>query len=161
MLFFAVMITIRAMHIDDLPVLYPLWQEQVNLLAQAESRPTVAQPSAWTTAMTSCLENPRAVCLTAVDPSDDSVPGYLLGWEGMIGLLPGQDSRLGVISELVIEMHRYRGGLARALVEAAREAFAQRGIARLVALSPRHAVISQAFWRSLGGTTGFDGFLLP
>jgi predicted N-acetyltransferase YhbS len=154
------MITIRATQPDDLSALYALWQEQVNLLAQSEGRTPSAQPAAWMHAMHGQLNDPRVFCLTAVNPADGSLPGYLLASEAGIGALPGMDSRVGLIHELAIDLHRYHPGLARALVEEARAEFARRGVGRVIAFSPRHAVISQAFWRASGATRAFDGFIL-
>lgn len=155
------MTTIRAVRTDELDTLYPLWQEQVNVLAQSAGRPATAQPAEWHAAMLALLDDPRAICLAAQDEPQPALLGFVVATEAGIGLLPSQDGRWGIISEMVIDMHRYQAGLARALVEAVRAAFEQRGIGRVIALSPRHAVVSQAFWRSFGAKPAIDGFLLP
>ncbi|MBK8025624.1 MAG: hypothetical protein IPK19_30590 [Chloroflexi bacterium] len=113
----------------------------------------------WTAGIVALLSDTRAVALTAL-ADDQSYAGYVVGWEPPVGLLPAVGSRVGLIGDLVIDMHRYRGGVARALVAALRAQFAARGVNRLVALSARRHVTGQAFWRSVGGVEWMDGFWL-
>lgn len=161
MLCFAFMVTVRLMTLDDLPKLYPLWQEQMSLLGQSDKRlmPDADAPSNWHMAMAAALNDVRALLVTGWDELPNPV-GFAVGWEAPVGMLPGLTGRTAVIGDLVIDMHRYRGGAARQLVTAVREGFAARGITRLVAISARRHPTAQAFWRSLGAVEWMDCFWL-
>lgn len=159
MLCFASMVTIRRMTHDDLATLSSFWQEQSSLIAQSD--PRVLSASAvedWRRGMTLLIHDERAVAFVAVD--DRGFAGYIVGWEPPVGLLPSVGVRLAVIGDLVIDMHHYRGGIARRLVGALREEFDHRGVTKLVAFSLRSHVTGQAFWRAMRGVEWMDGFWL-
>jgi RimJ/RimL family protein N-acetyltransferase len=148
------MITIRAMHPDDLDTLYPLWQEQTMLL----TRDAAPDYQTWAAVMMTHLADTRMLLYTALDA--DGLPvGCVIAWLATVGMLPGIAHPTGVIADLILEMHRPHPGAASALVEAVHAGFAAHGVHRVIALSHARAVISQAFWRGRGGVGVLDGFV--
>lgn len=155
------MLTVRPMTQEDLPKISNLWQEQMNFLAQTDRR-LGAQPintQVWSAGMLLLLTDERAVLLVAIDDDNEFV-GYVTAWEFPAGLLAGTVGRVGIIGDLVIDMHRYRGGVARNLVFAIREEFSRRDVSHVLVFSLRHHVVGQAFWRSIGVKEWMDGFWL-
>ncbi|MBL8131162.1 MAG: hypothetical protein JNL42_04835 [Anaerolineae bacterium] len=108
--------------------------------------------------MTSLLRDGRTAAFVAID--DRGFAGYIVGWEPPVGLLPSVGARIGLVGDLVIDMHNYRAGVARQLVGALKVEFNRRGVTRLAAFSLRHHVTGQAFWRSMGAVEWMDGFWL-
>lgn len=137
------MLTIRAATETDLPVLAQFWQEKVVL--QADTRYTGAADR-WVTAARSWLLDSRCAILAAEE--DGQCVGYVVGWIQPMPGLPGD--ALGLITDLALDAHRYHAGVGRALVEALRDWFAERGISGVAAWSSRRSAVEQAFWRSLG-----------
>lgn len=153
------MFTIRPISHEDLSTLSPLWLEQTSLLSQVDHRHTPLPDGLeqWKSGMGRLLDDSSSLALAAFDEGG-VVVGYITAWEPPVGLVNSLDARIGLIGDLVIDMHRYRGGAARELVSAVRSAFNERGITQLVALSPRRHVVSQAFWRSMGAVKWLDMF---
>jgi ribosomal protein S18 acetylase RimI-like enzyme len=137
------MVTIHAATTADIPSLAELWYEKTVMRAQADHRIKLA-PNAravWTRSVIGWLDDPNCRVFVAVE----SVPvGYLLAWV--------QPARRGTIQQIAIDAHGYHGGVGRALVEAARAWFTDRGVARVVVWTARRDATEQAFWRSLGAT---------
>lgn len=162
MLCFASMINVRSITSDDLASLFPLWYEQMSLLGQADRRlaPPPDALELWHSGMKRTLSDSRAVALAGYD-ADGTAAGYIVGWESPFGVLNGLAEPSGIIGDLVIDMHRFRSGVARNLVSSIRDSFVRRGIVRVVTISPQRHVTGQAFWRSLGAVEWMDCFWLP
>ena len=137
------MLTIRAATLNDLPELAQFWQEKIVL--QADSRYTTSVDR-WVISATAWLGDARCVMLTA--ENDGRPVGYVVGW---IQPMPGlAGDALGLITELALDAHSYQGGVGRALIEAVRAWYADRGITALAVWSSRRSPVEQAFWRSVG-----------
>jgi hypothetical protein len=155
------MLTIRPISQPDLPDLSSLWLEQTSLLSQVDSRhsPEPSTLEQWLSGMCKLLDDSQVIALMAHD--EDTKPvGFLIAWEPPVGLISGTGTRVGIIGDLVIDMHRYRGGAARQLVTAVRGAFELRGVTRLAVISPSRHAVGQAFWRSMGAVEWIDIFWL-
>lgn len=161
MLSFARMFTIRPILLEDLPALSSLWLEQTSLLSQVDPRHTPLPNGLeqWRVGMRKLLDDEQSIALLAQDENGDFA-GYSTAWEPPVGLVSGVDARIGLIGDVVIDMHHYRGGAARQIVSAVRAEFSERGVKRVVVISPRHHVVGQAFWRSMGAVEWMDLFWL-
>ena len=142
-------INIRPAAAPDIPRLFELWQELMALRQQSDScfRLLPDAQDRWSAAVTAWLANPE--CAVLVAEEDLGLVGYVVALlqESPVGLAP---LRHGLITDLAVDVHRYHGGLGRALLDAARDWFDAQGISHiLVYVSHQHAV-EQAFWRAVG-----------
>lgn len=137
------MLIIRAAIETDLADLALLWQEKRILMSDTRFE---ASTERWLRAAAGWLHDPRCVLLTAEE--DGRPVGYLAGW---IQPMPGlSGDALGLITELAIDAHGYHAGVGRALLEAARAWYTERGISAIAAWTSRRSAVEQAFWRSVG-----------
>ncbi len=142
------MIIIREAVQADFPLLFPLWYENLALTGQA-GRFQYANISSerWIHTASLWEQSRDHVILGAFDGAE--AVGFAMGEIRLSP--PGLDAdRLGVISDFVMDAHRYRGGAARDLVGALRNWFADHGVNQLVVAVPRNSVTGQAFWRAYG-----------
>lgn len=155
------MFTIRPISHEDLSTLSSLWLEQTSLLSQVDHRHTPLPDGLeqWLTGMRTLLDDLQSIALVALD-EDGGYAGYITAWEPPVGLVSALDRRIGMIGDVVIDMHRYRGGAARQLVSAVRDGFSERGVTQLVVISPQRHVVGQAFWRSMGAVKWMELFWL-
>lgn len=137
------MLTVRVALATDIPALADLWLEKMILQADPRATPS---PERWSDAAIGWLDDERCVVLAA--ERDGQLVGCIVGW---IQPLPGYPSdQLGMITELAIDAHRYQQGVGRALVDALRAWFDERGVTAMAVLSSRRLAVDQAFWRSVG-----------
>ncbi|MDX2136506.1 MAG: hypothetical protein SF123_00300 [Chloroflexota bacterium] len=141
--------TIRPVQQDDLPQLSALWYEKAALLAAQDTRLRL-HPDArgeWQQVASTWVTASERVFLAAFQ--DGTAIGYLVGavQPAPPGYLP---ALLGSIEDLTLDVHRFEGGSARALVAAARSAFHAQGVEQIVVRVPRRSAIEQAFWRAYG-----------
>jgi hypothetical protein len=143
--------TIRPVQHDDLPPLSALWYEKAALLTAQDVRLRL-HPDArdeWQRAASAWVTAADRVFLTAVQEAQPL--GYILGriQTASPGYIP---ALLGSIEDLTLDVHRFEGGTARALVEAVRNWFGERSIEQMIVTMPRRSAIEQAFWRAYGAT---------
>lgn len=148
-------VTVRPAKPVDIPVLAKLWLEKIVLVAQSDARFKLSPDAAahWSTGAIQWLSDTRCMIYTA--EQEDNLTGFAIGWiqTAPPGVLP---ERIGVVTELVLDMHQYQQGLARALLTPLREWFNAQGAGAVVALVPHRHPVQQAFWRSLGATEWID-----
>jgi hypothetical protein len=134
----------------DLPLLSQLWYEKAVLVQQQERRFQLDADARtqWEHVAADWLCDDDSLLLVVA--ADDGVCGYLLACirPGLPGMQPQQ---LGFITEIALDAHRYHGGAARELVEAAFCWFDSRAVRQVAAFVMRSSVIDQAFWRAYGG----------
>ncbi len=129
-----------------LPQIQGLRDEHGVLLRQSNARhalPPLNNEEDW-------LHNPNCGVFVGVpQPTDSWVAGYIIAWarQSPFGELP---ENTGLITELVLDAHRYYGGLGRALVDAGRAWLTEQECQGVAALVPRFRPVEQAFWRALG-----------
>lgn len=140
---------------DDLPELARLWHEKTTLQQQFDRRLALAADSraAWQARMAGWLR--EGGCGVFVAVNEGGLLGYIIGWEQDTapGLAP---EKLGAVTDIALDAHRYQGGAGRALVAALRAWFAARGVEQMVAYAHHASAVEQAFWRSLGATEWID-----
>lgn len=138
----------------DLFELSRLWYEKA-VLQEADQRFKLLPDgrAQWTAAVRRRLHDPEVATLVA--ESDGFIYGYIIGacQDGPPGFSP---VKLCVITDMTLDLHRYHGGVGRALVEAVRAWGAAQGAGLLVAQSLHRSAVEQAFWRSLGATEWID-----
>lgn len=146
------MIELRAAVETDLAQLTVLWQEHRLILSQVDQRfrLTAGDDVRWMNMVRDKIKDPHSYFGVAVAGS--SVVGYVLG---TVTQLP--HTQAGVIEALVLDAHRYYGGLGRRLVVALRTWFEEQAVETLFVHVPRLMVVEQAFWRSLGAVEVADG----
>jgi ribosomal protein S18 acetylase RimI-like enzyme len=148
------MSNIRLAHPNDLPALADLWLNKAVLLAQTDTRFTLASEAAaqWSASAAQWITDARCRLLVA---EESEIVGFITGW--MYAMPPGVlPVRIGVVTELVLDMHFYQQGAARALISELKAWFRQQGIDHIAALVPHRHPVQQAFWRSQGAAEWID-----
>lgn len=147
--------TVRPAHAADLPSLARMWYEKTVLQQQANPRLRFAPDAErrWQQAAAAWLNDADMAVLVAMD--DDAPVGYTVvrAQAGAPGLLP---DCVGVVVDMALDTHRYRGGVGRRLVDAAREWLQSRGAAHMTVAVSQRSAVEQAFWRSLGAQEWMD-----
>lgn len=147
--------TVRPAQTADLPLLARMWYEKTVLQQQANPRLRFAPDAEvrWRQAAAAWLADADTALLVAVDA--DTPVGYTVVrvQAGTPGLLP---DCVGVLVDMALDTHRYRGGVGRSLVAAARDWLQSRGAAQWTIMVSQRSAIEQAFWRSLGAQEWMD-----
>ena len=134
----------------DLPLLSQLWYEKAVLVQQQERHLKFDDQARmqWEHLAADWLDDEDTALL--IVEAEGLVCGYLVACirPGLPGMQP---HRLGFITEIALDAHRYHGGAARELVECAFRWFDSREIHQVAAFVMRSSVIDQAFWRAYGG----------
>lgn len=127
----------------DLPQLAQLWQEYRVLLCQSDPHFEALLPdhNSWLHQISAVMADPE--CIVVAAEADDGLAGFIIARV--------LDDETGLVESLVLDAHRYHGGLGRELVRAMRAWLAQREVKRVFVRVPRHHAVEQAFWLSLGG----------
>ncbi len=148
-------ITIRRAEQTDIPELSRLWLEKTTLQQQFDRRFLLAVEgrAAWERRLREWLADPA--CAVLVGAAGETLSGYIIGWvqDAPPGLVP---ARIGAVTDLALDAHRYQGGAGRALVKALRAWLSEQGIEHLVVYAPFRGAVEQAFWRSMGATEWVD-----
>jgi GNAT superfamily N-acetyltransferase len=133
-----------------------MWYEKAALQQQTDRWLRFAPDAEgrWQAAAAEWLTDARTALLVADAP--DGLAGYALVrlQPGTPGLLP---ETLGVLADMALDTHRYRGGVGRTLVNAAQTWLVARGIRQMTVSVSRRSAVEQAFWRSLGAKEWMDG----
>jgi GNAT superfamily N-acetyltransferase len=148
------MSNIRLAYPNDLPALADLWLDQAVLLAQTDPRFVLASDAAaqWSASAARWITNAHCRLLIA---EESEIVGFIIGW--MYAMPPGiLPAHIGIVTELVLDMHDYQQGIARALMSELRAWFRKQGIDQIAALVPHRHPVQQAFWRSQGAAEWVD-----
>ena len=144
-------VTIRPAAETDIPEMARLWHEKAILYQQFDQRFTMLPDGdlKWSAELSNWLQDVR--CAVFVAQFDDHLIGYAIGWmqPGPPGMSP---DKVGVITELTLDMHRYEGAVGRLLLQPLRDWLNARGISYVVAYVPHRQAVEQAFWHALGAT---------
>ncbi|MBL8162751.1 MAG: GNAT family N-acetyltransferase [Anaerolineae bacterium] len=142
-------LTIRPARSSDLPQLTHLWHEQLILRQQTDMRLRLGDdaPRHWAKAAESWLDAPDRAFFVA--HTDAEVLGFIMASLQRFppGALPGV---LGVVVDLVVDLHQQGGGVGRALFAALRTWFVEQGVQQVIIRAPERSTVGQAFWRSQG-----------
>lgn len=146
---------IRSAHSTDLPLLARLWYEKTVLQQQADPRLRFAPDAEkrWQHAAAGWIADADSEILVAEDSLQPVGYTVVRVQPGAPGLLP---ECVGVLVDMALDTHRYRGGVGRALVGSARTWLQERGVARLMITVSQRSAVEQAFWRSLGAREWMD-----
>lgn len=150
--------TIRRATKQDLPHMQRLWREMMDFHAHCEPRfrplPTPEGERAWARYMREEVLDNKDYCVFVAEAD-----GKLIGQ--MIGMLRDpypilQPGRYGYVSDAAVDPAARRSGVGRALFEALKAWFRERGVTYLQLMVAHHNPVSQAFWRALGCTDYMD-----
>lgn len=148
-------VTIRLATLTDIPSMAKLWHEKQVLFQQSDQRLLLDSDAVthWSRAAAEWVQDERSAVYVGI--ADNDVLGYVVCQlqEAPPGLAP---ERLGAVTEMTMDLHSTRGGLARALLAAARQWFSRQGTAQIIIYVPRRQPVEQAFWRALGATEWID-----
>jgi hypothetical protein len=146
---------IRPAQDTDIAAMSALWYEQLLIRAQQDRRWEAQTDikTVWQGQVADWLRDER--CVVLVGLAGVQMAGFIVGW--VQPAPPGIGSAwMGIITELVLDAHRYQGGAARALVTALRARFEGREDIQWMAYAPHRDVVAQAFWRSYGAVDWMD-----
>ena len=138
------MIEIRAAVPTDIPDLIELWHERA-LLQRLRLDPDAHQ--VWSAEVRYWLDDSETAIYVAI--SDSQLIGYIIGQvqTSSHGLVP---DRIGVVSELALDLHQYQVGVGTLLVDVIRQWFRSCKIERIYVSVSQRSPVEQAFWRALG-----------
>jgi hypothetical protein len=110
-------------------------------------RLTPASRDSWLSEMLGWLVDAQSVVCVALN--NGQVIGYIVG---QLQSLPSDfnPEHHGVISELVLDIHQYQGGVARLLVDAVRQWCKTQSVECMTVSASTRLPVEQAFWRALG-----------
>jgi hypothetical protein len=148
-------VTVRPAKPNDIPALAQLWLEKMVLVAQSDSRFKLLPDAAdqWATQAVLWFSDER--CMIYAAEQENHLTGFVMGWIQTAPLGVALE-RIGLITELALDMHQYQQGLARTLLTPLREWFNHQGVGAVAAIVPHRHPVQQAFWRSLGATEWVD-----
>lgn len=147
--------TVRPADPADLPMLARMWYEKTVLQQQADPRLRFAPDAEarWQSAAAGWLRDADTAVLVADDGGQPAGYTIVRVQPGTPGLLP---DCVGVLVDMALDTHRYRGGVGRELVAAARAWLAARGATQMTIVVSQRSAVEQAFWRSLGAREWMD-----
>jgi GNAT superfamily N-acetyltransferase len=132
-----------------------MWYEKTVLQQQADARLRFVPDAEarWQAAAAGWLDDRRMAVLVAQEA--DACVGYVVVRvePGPPGLMP---ERLGVLQDMALDTHRYRGGIGRGLIAGAEDWLRGQGVQQLTVAVSRRSAVEQAFWRSLGAREWMD-----
>lgn len=146
---------IRAATTNDLSALTRLWQEKQALLQQADARfaALISAAPRWDDRIAGWLQDPR--CKIFLAENEKNALGFVIGW--LRDDLPIHTAiPVGIVSEMVIDIHTYQAGLGRALLTALRAWFKLQNVTQVLVFAPQRYAVEQAFWRALGAVSVVD-----
>lgn len=150
--------TIRPATKKDLPQMLRLWREMMDFHVRYEPRfrplPSPEGERAWERYMREDVLGHKDWCVLVAESE-----GRLIGQ--MMGQLRDpypifEPGRYGYVSGVVVDPAARRSGVGRALFEALKAWFRERGVTYLQLMVAHHNPVSQAFWREMGCTDYMD-----
>jgi ribosomal protein S18 acetylase RimI-like enzyme len=150
--------TVRQATENDLTQMTRLWREMMDFHSDVEPRfrplPPPAGEEAWVEHMRKDVLGNESCCVFLAE-TDEGAVGQ------MIGLLrdeyavfePGQ---FGYVTDVAVDPAVRRSGVGRALFEALKAWFRERGVTHLRMMVAHCNPVSQPFWRALGCTDYMD-----
>lgn len=150
--------TIRQAVEADLPVILRLWREMMDFHARVDAHfaalPAPAGERAWEKHVRQDMwgkENWRIL----VAEADGELIGLMIGTVG--DALPVfAPAKQGFVSDAVVAPAARRSGVGRALFEALKAWFREKGASHLELNVAHHNPVSQAFWRAVGCADHMD-----
>lgn len=144
--------TIRPGTEEDTPAMLRLWREMMDCHARMEPRfrllPPPAGEQAWEKHLRESIWGNEEACVFVAE-----VDGQVVGQ--MLGVLRDpypvfEPGRYGYVTDVAIDPAARRSGVGRALFEALKAWFRERGVSYLQLMVAHNNPVSQAFWRVLG-----------
>lgn len=133
-----------------------LWKEQMTLIGQFDPRftPTPQQCAAWEQGLARRLLSGEGIVFVAYSSAE--IAGYIAGY-----ITTHAQTRYGIIDQMALDAHTYRGGMGRKLFTAISRWFAGHQSDISAVCVPRCYMAAAAFWASLGAVTWENPALAP
>ena len=153
--------TIRPGTEDDLPEMLRLWREMMDFHARVEPRfrplPPPAGEQAWQEHLREHVFGSDDWCVLVAEVAE--ADGRLIGQ--VMGVLRDpipvfEPERHGYVTDIVVDPEARRSGVGQALFEVLKAWFRLRGASFLNLQVAHNNHVSQAFWRTMGGTDYMD-----
>jgi len=143
---------------DDLPEMLRLWREMMDFHARLEPRfrplPPPAGEQAWEKHLREGVWGNESWCVFVAE-ADGRLIGQIMGV--LRDQLPVfEPERYGYVTDVVVDPAARRHGVGRALFEALKAWFCERGVSHLQLGVAHNNPVSQAFWRAMGCTDYTD-----
>lgn len=150
--------TVRPGKESDLPEMLRLWREMMDFHARLEPRfrplPAPAGEQAWAAYLEQGIWPSEDWCVLVAE-KDGRLIGQIMG--AMREAVPVfEPERYGYVTDIVVDPSARRSGVGRALFEALKSWFHDRGASHLQLAVAHHNPASQAFWRAMGCTDYLD-----
>jgi ribosomal protein S18 acetylase RimI-like enzyme len=150
--------TIRPATEEDLPAMMCLWRENMDFHARVEPRLQVLPPPEGEQAWEAHVRRDVLGCedwCTLVAETDGRVTGMIMGI--LRDPYPVfRPQTYGEVMNVAVDPAARRNGVGRALFEALKDWFRERGVLYLQMTVAHHNPVSQAFWRAMGCTDYMD-----
>jgi ribosomal protein S18 acetylase RimI-like enzyme len=150
--------TVRLGDKEDIPAMVRLWREMMDFHAKADSRfrpaPSPQAEEAWERFLSTDIWENEDWCVLVAE-ADGELVGQVMGAvrDPYPVFEPG---RYGYVTDVVVDPTVRRSGVGRALFEALKMWFREKGVAHLQLQVAHKNVASQAFWRAMGCTDYMD-----
>ncbi len=144
--------TIRLGNEKDMPEMLRLWREMMDFHAQVEPRFRPAPPpegeQAWEKHVRENILGKEDWCVFVAEEEGELI-GQIMG--ALRDPYPVfEPGRYGYVTDIVVDPTLRRSGVGRALFEALKTWFCERGISHLELQVAHNNPVSQAFWRAVG-----------
>jgi ribosomal protein S18 acetylase RimI-like enzyme len=139
---------------EDMSEMFRLWREMMDFHARVEPRfrplPSPAGEEAWGKHLRQDVWGDEHWCVFVAE-TDGRLVGQIMGLlrDSVPVFVP---ERYGYVTDIVVDPAARRSGVARALFEALKAWFRERGVSHLQLQVAHNNSVSQAFWRAMGCT---------
>jgi len=143
---------------EDLPAMLRLWRKMMDFHARLESRfrplPPPAGEQAWEKHLRKDVWGNEDWCVLVAE-ADGKLVGQIIGM--LRDTVPVfEPARYGHVTDIVVDPPAWRSGVGRALFEALKAWFRERGSSHLQLTVAYGNPVSQTFWRAMGCTDYMD-----
>ena len=150
--------TIRPGTEEDTPEMLRLWREMMDFHAWLEPRfrplPPPAGEQAWEKHLREHVWGNEDWCVFVAE-ADGRLVGQIMGMlRDQVPVF--EPERYGYVTDIVVHPAARRSGMGRALFEALKVWFRERGVSHLQLQVAHDNPVSQAFWRAMGCTDYMD-----
>ena len=138
---------IRLAEESDILVLAELWHDKMQIIQQFNNwiRLTPTAKQDWSIAASEQFKQVGNATFVA---ESNEIVGFISGMirRNEVGFFP---QKIGVIREVVLDMHTYQGGAGQELVRALQNWFTEQGITQIQVFIPHNFAPEEAFWQSM------------
>jgi len=150
--------TVRPGSEEDTPEMLRLWREMMDFHARLDPHfrplPPPAGEEAWEKYLREDIWGSEDWCVFVAEADGRLVGQILAMLRDPVPVF--QSGRYGYVTDIVVDPAARRSGVGRALFEALKAWFRERGVSYLQLMVMHNNRVSQAFWRAMGCTDYTD-----